>query len=57
MFPCDYRIVFKVVPVEGEQLINGAPQKRAQEMAAEALISLTLTSLRQNEAAGMTVMM
>lgn len=43
-FAC--RVVFKVVPVEGAQLINGAPQKLAQEMAAEALIALTLTSLR-----------
>jgi len=41
-----------VVPIEGAQLINGAPQKLAQEMAAEALIALTLTSLRHAEAAG-----
>ncbi|KAF5840645.1 hypothetical protein DUNSADRAFT_16018 [Dunaliella salina] len=47
------KIVFKVVPVGGEQLINGAPQKQAQEMAAEALIALTLTSLRYQDAGGM----
>ncbi|GFH05573.1 protein kinase domain-containing protein, partial [Haematococcus lacustris] len=46
-------IVFKVVPVEGTAMVNNAPQKRAHEMAAEAVIALTLTGLRRpSDAAG-----
>jgi hypothetical protein len=48
--PC--RLVFKVVPVEGSELVNGAAQKRAGEMAAEALIALTLSRLREATRAG-----
>ena len=34
------------MPIEGSQLINGSPQKRADEVAGEAIIALTLTHLR-----------
>lgn len=44
--------MFKIVPIEGSQLVNGAAQKRADEMAAEALISLTLSRLREPGATG-----
>jgi hypothetical protein len=45
------RTVFKIVPIEGSVAVNGAPQKQAGEMAAEALISLTLSRLRDPGAA------
>lgn len=38
--------VFKIVPIEGANWINNAPQKTAGEMHAEALIALTLSRLR-----------
>eukprot|EP00798_Chlamydomonas_sp_ICE-L_P014639 gene14639-20675_t len=38
-------IVFKIIPIEGEQLVNEAVQKKAGEMAAEVAISLTLSAL------------
>jgi hypothetical protein len=38
--------------VEGSELVNGAAQKRAGEMAAEALIALTLSRLREATRAG-----
>ncbi len=46
------RIVFKIIPIEGEQLVNNAPQKRAHEMAAEALIALTLSRLKEDTDTG-----
>lgn len=39
-------VVFKIVPMEGETLVNGEPQKRAGEIMAEALIALRLSGLR-----------
>lgn len=45
-------MVFKIVPIEGSELVNGAPQKKAHEMAAEALIALTLTHLRTGRVPG-----
>lgn len=38
--------MFKIVPIEGSVAVNGTAQKQAGEMGAEALISLTLSRLR-----------
>lgn len=37
--------VYKIVPMDGSQLYNGAPQKKAAELQSETLVSLTLTAL------------
>lgn len=39
-------MVFKIVPLEGELIVNGETQKRSEEIIAEANISLTLSNLR-----------
>jgi serine/threonine-protein kinase haspin len=39
-------VVLKIVPMEGPQFINDAPQKLAADLQAEALIALTLTRLK-----------
>ena len=39
-------MVFKIVPMEGDTLVNGEPQKRAAEMLAEVEIALALSALR-----------
>lgn len=41
--------VFKIVPMEGPQLINNAPQKNAGDLMAEAVIALTLSRLRHDK--------
>lgn len=38
--------VLKVIPVEGEQLVNGEPQKRFDEIQSEIVIAQELTALR-----------
>ena len=38
--------VFKIIPIEGEHEVNGAPQKTAQEILAEAAITHALSNLR-----------
>ena len=38
--------MLKIVPMEGEMLVNGEPQKRAGEVAAEVAIALALSDLR-----------
>ncbi|EIE19929.1 hypothetical protein COCSUDRAFT_54502 [Coccomyxa subellipsoidea C-169] len=38
-------VVLKIVPMEGDALVNGEPQKRAAEILAEAAVSLTLSQL------------
>ncbi|KAK9822448.1 hypothetical protein WJX81_001130 [Elliptochloris bilobata] len=40
------RVVLKIVPMEGEALVNGEPQKPAGEVAAEVAIALALSDLR-----------
>lgn len=40
-------MVFKIVPLEGDHLVNGEPQKRSEEIIAEASISSALSGLRQ----------
>ncbi|CAA7388380.1 unnamed protein product [Spirodela intermedia] len=38
--------VCKIVPIDGDQLVNGEVQKRSEEVIEEVLLSLTLNSLR-----------
>ena len=40
------RVVLKIVPMEGNARVNGEPQKRAGEVAAEVAIALALSDLR-----------
>ena len=40
-------VVFKVLPLEGDRLVNGEVQKTAGEILAEAAITLALSRLRQ----------
>ncbi len=40
------RVVLKIVPMEGNARVNGEPQKRAGEVAAEMAIALALSDLR-----------
>jgi hypothetical protein len=40
------KTVFKIMPMEGEMLVNGASQKQADEILAEAKIAHTLSGLR-----------
>ncbi len=39
-----------MIPIEGSTHINGQPQKAAAEVAAEVLVSLTLSQLRDGVA-------
>ena len=41
-------LVFKIVPLEGDLIVNGETQKRSEEISAEAAISFTLSNLRCN---------
>jgi serine/threonine-protein kinase haspin len=45
-------LVLKVVPIDGETLYNGAKQKTAEEMHAEAIISNCLSDLREGDGFG-----
>ena len=38
--------MLKIVPMEGDMLVNGEPQKPAGEVAAEVAIALALSDLR-----------
>ena len=38
-------VVLKIVPMEGAVLVNGEPQKRADEILAEVSVTLTLSRL------------
>jgi len=40
-------VVCKLVPIEGDNLVNGWPQKGAGDLMAEAIISQTLSALSQ----------
>ncbi|KAJ1292094.1 hypothetical protein BS78_02G366000 [Paspalum vaginatum] len=42
------RTVCKVVPFDGDLLVNGETQKRSEEILEEVLLSLTLNNLRSN---------
>lgn len=43
-------VVLKIVPMEGSVLVNGEPQKKADEILAEVSITLTLSNLREENA-------
>ncbi|KAA6426763.1 MAG: Serine threonine- kinase haspin [Trebouxia sp. A1-2] len=46
--PClPLQLVFKIVPLEGDLLVNGETQKRSEEILAEVAIALTLSRLRE----------
>lgn len=45
-------LVVKIIPMEGDLEFNGAPQKGAGDLMAEAVIALTLSGLRAEEAPG-----
>jgi hypothetical protein len=44
-------VVLKIVPMEGSCLVNGEPQKRADEILAEVSVTLTLSRLNGAAAA------
>lgn len=44
-------VVLKIVPMEGGVLVNGEPQKRADEILAEVSVTLTLSRLNGGAAA------
>lgn len=44
-------VVLKIVPMEGSCLVNGEPQKRADEILAEVSVTLTLSGLNGAAAA------
>jgi serine/threonine-protein kinase haspin len=44
--------VFKIIPIEGSQHVNGFPQKKAADLTGEALVSLTLSGLRNDRDQG-----
>lgn len=41
--------VLKIVPMECDTLVNGEPQKRADEILAEVLVTMTLSDLRNSK--------
>lgn len=43
-------VVLKLVPMEGACLVNGEPQKRADEILAEVSVTLTLSRLNGSAA-------
>lgn len=46
-------VVFKLVPMEGDNLINGWPQKGAADLLGEAVIAIALSGLGEEaDAAG-----
>ncbi|CRL00925.1 CLUMA_CG014243, isoform B [Clunio marinus] len=42
-------IVLKIIPIEGNQLVNGEPQKRYDEILQEIIISMELSGMRNNK--------
>ncbi|XP_029178713.1 uncharacterized protein LOC114946414 [Nylanderia fulva] len=44
----DKRSVIKIIPIEGEKLINGEPQKKFHEILSEIVITKELDNLRLN---------
>ncbi|KAK6639174.1 hypothetical protein RUM43_007444 [Polyplax serrata] len=42
--------VFKVIPIEGDQEVNGEPQKKFEEILSEVIIASKLSRLRQQGA-------
>ena len=44
----DKKSVIKIIPIEGNELVNGEPQKKFQEILSEIVIALELHNLRFN---------
>ncbi|XP_076665515.1 haspin [Andrena cerasifolii] len=44
----DRKSVIKIIPIEGNELVNGEPQKKFQEILSEIVIALELHNLRFN---------
>lgn len=42
-------IVLKIIPIEGDQLVNGEPQKRFDEILQEIVISMELSGMRNGK--------
>lgn len=42
-------VVLKIIPIEGDQLINGEPQKKFSEILSEVVIAMELSSLRNGK--------
>ena len=40
-------MVFKIVPLEGDLIVNGEHQKKSEDITAEAAIAATLSDLRE----------
>ncbi|KAG5682986.1 hypothetical protein PVAND_012300 [Polypedilum vanderplanki] len=47
--PNDVPVVLKIIPIEGELLVNGEPQKRFDEILSEIVISMELSDLRNDK--------
>jgi len=45
----DKPIVLKIIPIEGDQLINGEQQKKFHEILSEVVIAMELDSLRNDQ--------
>lgn len=45
----DVPIVLKIIPIEGELLVNGESQKRFDEILSEIVISMELSALRNGK--------
>ena len=44
--PSGDAVVLKIIPIEGENEVNGAPQKKFDEILSEIIIAMELSSLR-----------
>ncbi|KAL0270272.1 UNVERIFIED_CONTAM: hypothetical protein PYX00_007738 [Menopon gallinae] len=46
VFMCNSKRVFKVIPIEGEDDVNGEPQKKFEEVFTEMVVAMELSNLR-----------
>ena len=47
--PSGDAVVLKIIPIEGEDDVNGAPQKKFDEILSEIIIAMELSSLRNDK--------
>ncbi|XP_078050316.1 haspin isoform X2 [Augochlora pura] len=45
---CDEKTVIKIIPIEGNEYVNGEPQKKFHEILSEIVIAMELHNLRFN---------
>ncbi|XP_076376964.1 haspin isoform X2 [Megalopta genalis] len=45
---CDEKTVIKIIPIEGNEYVNGEPQKKFHEILSEIVIAMELQNLRYN---------